>query len=354
MATQRFLLPDDYNLRLAIVEEILEQATARNDLAEMAFCYRNQGSCIINLSEDFEQASTIFHKAYQLHERLGDDYGRVGSLRYLSAASWNTPDKQIDFLMQALQLSVQLNNPLQILYTNEALASTYSYGKGDNITAELHLIRAIELAQRIGASHEVIWCQVTLGWMATNSGNFDKARSYAQACIKSNQDLYGYYERWHPYIQMAIVKSVADEDYEAGYYLAQQAHKRAISADGLAVSSWGISFPLIGLARYQEAASYVRRWLDWSAGMRQVGAIASFALILGSTGRHERCTELLGFCEDNSMAGWKDEWSVTHDIVRQAKSTLGEELYQAAFERGKSLNLETIVQELLDEFGEDD
>jgi hypothetical protein len=110
---------------------------------------------------------------------------------------------------------------------------------------------------------------------------------------------------------------------------------------------------LLGLGRYTEAAEYAKRWLRFGIGVRKYDAIAIFALIYGQTQQYQHCAELLGICQNASILGWLPKWSLTHDVIHKAKQELGADAYNAAWERGKSLDLETVVQDLLDESEED-
>ena len=79
------------------------------------------------------------------------------------------------------------------------------------------------------------------------------------------------------------------------------------------------------------------------------------AAIVAQEGKKERAVELLalGFDQSKSAMGWMEKLPFFTQFRQDLETDLGEEAYNTAWERGKQLDLETVVQKLLDEFAND-
>ncbi len=56
----------------------------------------------------------------------------------------------------------------------------------------------------------------------------------------------------------------------------------------------------------------------------------------------------LAFTHPKSATGWMEKWPLLTRLRESLLNDLGEETFNAAWERGKQLDLETVVGELLD------
>ena len=97
------------------------------------------------------------------------------------------------------------------------------------------------------------------------------------------------------------------------------------------------------------------------AHTRQYGALSllvipSIAMLVAASGHKERAAECLGLGFTHPMAPIRmfEQWKALTEFRVTLQQELGTEAYNSAWQRGKGLDLETVVQELLDEFGEDD
>ncbi len=73
------------------------------------------------------------------------------------------------------------------------------------------------------------------------------------------------------------------------------------------------------------------------------------AIILAHEGQKERAVELIALAVTHPLSppGWMEQWSLLTALRSDLAAELGAETYEAAWERGKQLNLETVVAELL-------
>jgi hypothetical protein len=82
----------------------------------------------------------------------------------------------------------------------------------------------------------------------------------------------------------------------------------------------------------------------------------SFAAILAAYRDHSaaRATELLALAvtHPHSLTGWLNVWPLIEELQQHLRSELGEKAYNAAWEQGKLLDLETVVRDLLANYRE--
>ena len=78
-------------------------------------------------------------------------------------------------------------------------------------------------------------------------------------------------------------------------------------------------------------------------------------MILAHEGNKQRAIELFSliYNHPDSTTGWLDKWTLFAEYHKQLKIELGEETYNQAWEHGKTLDLETTVNDLLKEFSID-
>jgi serine/threonine protein kinase/tetratricopeptide (TPR) repeat protein len=84
--------------------------------------------------------------------------------------------------------------------------------------------------------------------------------------------------------------------------------------------------------------------------------LAISAFVLHHNQNDEYAIELLGraYSEHPSQTGWMHKWDLLDQLQADLKSQLGDEAYDDAWERGKSLDLETVIQDLIDHFSDAD
>jgi hypothetical protein len=71
-------------------------------------------------------------------------------------------------------------------------------------------------------------------------------------------------------------------------------------------------------------------------------------LILSRSGQQERAVELLALIHHHPAIpeGWKKNWPLLSRLRRQLEEDLSPDAYQAAWQRGRRLNLEAAMQAL--------
>jgi hypothetical protein len=73
------------------------------------------------------------------------------------------------------------------------------------------------------------------------------------------------------------------------------------------------------------------------------------AMIMAQEGHAERAVELVALAlqQPQMAVGWLKKWPLLADFQATLRESLGEDVYQTAWERGKTLEIEAIVADLL-------
>lgn len=334
---------------IANIKAILEQARARNDHAEAAICLLNCGHYLMNFLNEREAAAEALQQASDLYRGLGDLYRLGQSLLLLGWACWHDFDRQLYFHVEALNTFEKLGNRVKVAHAYLDIARAYAFTKGDLTEGERYANLGLKIASEAGITRIILHAHNVLGWSAFHRGDFEAMTLHAEVGIHENSGIADVTVHVHPYAILSLAKSMADEDYEAGLRLAE--HAKALMDHPLGIIyTVAMSAALLGLGRYSEAVACARQWLKIAAGILRIAPILFNTLAMGRTGHHERAAELLGFCYNYSASNrWMDKWSLIGEIIAELRTQLGNDAYQAAYERGQQFEMDTVTRELLSE-----
>jgi tetratricopeptide (TPR) repeat protein len=217
--------------------------------------------------------------------------------------------------------------------------------------AEALVDEALTIQAEIGYASVYIGLLTYKAQFAFWRGKLDSAAQYLQTVQDFTGDRVFLYTRS---MRLAILSAMASVggDHERGYALCQQ----AISALPLYLNErattlqWELALAYCGLENNTAARHSLRLALNNTADDPRPPIDRYFspplaAVLTARAGHSERAAELLGlaYSAPKERTGWMEKWL----LLLEAK--LGAEVYQAAFERGKALDLETVVTELIGE-----
>lgn len=105
---------------------------------------------------------------------------------------------------------------------------------------------------------------------------------------------------------------------------------------------------------YESAKEHMRlALLSDETSMNILGDILFLcAMILAHEDKKERAVELFSliFNHPDSTTGWIEKWALFHQVNDQVKVDLGIDGYNTAWERGKTLDVKTAIDDLRIEF----
>jgi serine/threonine protein kinase/predicted ATPase len=118
------------------------------------------------------------------------------------------------------------------------------------------------------------------------------------------------------------------------------------------------AFLAIALGEYERAKSHLDQVIFYRTHTHiseSIDILLISAFLIDHNHEYTRVVECLGlaFNIKPEITGWMDKWDLLTQLQADLRTQLGDEAYNTAWERGKSLDLETVIQDLIAEFGED-
>ncbi|MBZ0276484.1 MAG: tetratricopeptide repeat protein [Anaerolineae bacterium] len=331
----------------AEIEQSLAIAQTRNDRAEIAWCYRMLGR-VVRQREGWAQSIPYFEQSLAIYRELGDDFyiaRLVGALGGTYQLMGNL-EKGIQLERESMELAEKIGD--QVGAVSRVLGLGISaFMIGDYAEARRHWNIVAEQER----PHMQAISSAFMGYLTLLNGDVSAARQMAQRALTTAREIG---ESDSENVALAVLGMCAnlEEDYAAAVETLESIRfQRAAQV----FSCWGFASAGCGRQDTVFARKYNRLGLEQAAHFNspawKLFYIPTSAAIATS---QERAVELLGlaFTHPKTATGWIEKWPLITRLRDDLKAGLGETAYNAAWERGESLDLDAVVQELLVEFGD--
>jgi predicted ATPase/DNA-binding CsgD family transcriptional regulator len=346
---------------IAQLELSLSIAQAHEDNAEigltlhlMGFAYSNQ----------YDQEEAIrYHESSMFYlEAAGDDYHLAAA--YGSAAEAYRILGEYEIASTYNRIGYELRCELgdldgQVFALGEL--SHEMFMAGNLGEAERLRQEALTLARQIGRIWSIsgqAW-ELSLFHLFGTHGDLAATRQLIDETSK-------YSDAWYSGFSagIALITSLfagVQEDYDEAREKGEQAIKLATRDAWGAVFGWGVLVAATGQGDYATVREHTENLLDLVAGLQIrplmfVGVAFSSILAAYHDQDPRRATELLALVmtHPHSMRGWLKIWPFIDRLQVHLEAELGSQAYQVAWERGRALDVETVVQELINVLGDDE
>jgi predicted ATPase/DNA-binding CsgD family transcriptional regulator len=190
-------------------------------------------------------------------------------------------------------------------------------------------------------------------WAAFIKGKFDGVEQSAKIALKYATDYNQTSEKAFIFSLLGILAGT-ETDYEQCRQLSEAA--QALNQDDVmtaVVSHLSLSISCCGFDDYGGAKHYIRIALKRAITLHMptfsLLCLPVMAIVLATDGKLETAVEImaLAFTYPDNTLDWIKRWSLIRQLETDLEAELGSEGYKAAWERGKVLNTETIVEYLL-------
>lgn len=285
---------------------------------------------ILFLLGDFERAKQAINQSlgYLQEPKQSEEWAtwsRAG-LNALGFVAWaeGQYDKAGDYFRQVNELHILLRKTHNLCYGYNALGYTaLAQHKFDE--AHQYFEIALTQAQENNVQDFDVLYHLHMGWLRVETGNTISAREHLLISMK--------------HLRQRLAEP-AGNIVEMSSLLTETLH-------------W-----LADVERIEKNYEATRMYLGeslrlawrYSGASRCFVVLASWADLWVATGQLERAAGFGAFVYNDSRAFAISKERTAH-LLEKLQSELSLEQYQAAIERGKSLDLETVVQELLADFG---
>ena len=348
------------NLR-AEIDSCLAGARARQDQAEIGYCLLVSG-----IAADWEATSTPsafaiaaaqFQESAEIYQALGDRFYLAEALVWCACTVGDEARAaEMRLLGQSLDLRREIGDRNGIAWITLNLA-VVAQAQHDYPTCERYAREALGLMQEIGSVKGILQALGKLARILMARGELEEARALVgqmRALADETNNLDGIMQSIG---LLAFLLCVMDEAYSEGVALAMQHQFLAQEPfygehqDGEVRLEQALAKCGLGdyAAARRDSALFPRGRQD-DPGLATV-YLAIEAAACAHDGRPEDAVELLGlaFQQPTWASGWLHRWLLITRLRADLARLLGEEAFQAAWERGGGHDLETVMRSLLGE-----
>lgn len=361
-------IEDDLRVR---IDACLAIARARQDQAEIGFCLLVSG-IVAAWEEDQHphapaRAAALFHECSVVCEALGDLFYEAEALAWRSCSVYWEEAASVDELRawsrQLLSQSLDLRRAIGdrngiawiTLNLTEVMLAQLDYTEWERYARE-----ALVLMREIGSVKGVLQAMFKIVQVAMLKGDLQEARELAEQMRDLAERTNNLDGKMLSAGALSCLLCVMDEKYREGAGLAQ--HNQAIAREPFfgghydVSGRWGQALADCGQGQYAAAR---QGYAALFSERRDDPGPATICLAIEAAartyeGRLEEAAELLGlaFHQPAWVSGWLHRWSLLTRLRAELEYQLGEEVYQAAWERGGRYDLEAMMRSILAASGE--
>ena len=346
----------NYDLAKTHATEAQELATIHDDLHGLATSLHILG-IIAHSQGDYEQATNLYKQSLDIRQELGSQSGIAASLNNLGGVAWNLGDYEqaTDLYQQSLSIRQQLGDQSGItdsLYNLGVLARI----QGDYERAIDLYQQSLAIKQQLGDQYAIGLILNALGIIALHQGDYERAIDLYQQSLAIKQQLgdqSGIAATLHNLGGIAY----SQKNYERATDLYQQslAIKQQLGdQSGIAatLNTLGRIVQEQGQTGHKQFCQSLAIAQDIQATMYILLNIVGFAVYFIGQGHIERAAQFVGLvqphpAQDSNIREYLEK------IMPQLEAALPPDDLHTALEQGKQLDLDTVVQELLEEFGDE-
>jgi predicted ATPase/DNA-binding CsgD family transcriptional regulator len=343
------------------LEDCLTAARARHDQAETGYCLIVLGIIAVwkrhydDVTYANRSAVAIFEECYKIYESLDDKFYLSESLVWLAlCARGSYSEQSLPLLKQALELRHQIGDRSGIAWITLNLTEVAGLEQ-DYAECERNAREALDLMREVGSLKGVIQAMFKLAQTILLKGEVEQARSLAEQIrdlADETNDLDG---KMLAAGLLAFLICVLDENYAEGARLARKTHDISqepfFGGHNDLVVRWGQAVAHLGLGHY-ETVRQGHAGLFWDRDVDPAPATICLALEAAACahdGALETAVEWLSlaFHQPVWASGWLSHWPLLARLRDDLMQRLGEDAYQAAWQRGSKQDLNTVIQSLL-------
>jgi predicted ATPase/class 3 adenylate cyclase len=260
--------------------------------------------------------------AYELQRQIGDHIGESETLRALSMTAGQTGDYDafLDYLEKALAIQVQTNYVVGQATSNLYLGS-FKFTGGKYAEGFMQVQLALDQALEVADFSTQAWCYAFLSIMKSARGDYTGAEEDLEQAEAIEIDPFRQTGAGNPFLQLQINLARFILDVAKGDF--QTAKKDLLQPLNLAVKTASQPYmPMI---------------------------LALVALIYGHDGRSGEAVALLGlaFSKPDAFNMWLKEYAPLIELQSELRDSLGQDEFEASWERGQSLDLEATSGKVL-------
>lgn len=360
----RVLQLNDLSKAQEAFESLLEYSVQNYAPEEIAFCQRALGEIAYSLG-NWDKALPYFSAARNHYETIEDHYYLGRAMRGLAMCYLYLPAYQERFPAlnrQHIDVVSEAGDKTGLghaIYYN----GLHAIFTGRFHDAIFHLQDGAALWAELGDEKSVGISKSNISHIYVLMGRFEQAQILAAQGLEIAANINSPLVKRIALFVLGTVSSM-NEDYGKAWRLFQaiqpSSSPRPITNP---MMSWGLAITALGLGEIQEARQHIHRtckfwWTtrDTQRTLWLLQCLPVAAIVLEAEGVRAHAIELLALAltHPGSLNGWAEKWPLMTRLRSDLKRELGDDVYELAWERGKSLDLETEIKTLMRHFQDAD
>ena len=353
---------DDEEAIARIGTRCLAIARQYNDptlLAE-AQCYYGQSLALG--SRDWDGALEVLEDCLARWQAMDAPYwiAKACNAIAVTCANMGDAERADAYTRQVMTIHRASGNKIALAINTANLGRGAALSSGDYSEGKCLLREALALSEEMNVLTLVAYYTEELGEFHFYTGDFEQARTLVETALRIAKDLNLAVAQIDSLDALATLASV-EGDYQTAQQLCEQSAAlvpERISLDRPYLPSLGLSILAYHRTDYEATRRHLHVRLEWLSRCSYYSLCAAVlpvaALVRGHTGDQPGAAELLSlaFTHPKSPTGWLERWPLLVEFCADLEADLGSDAYHATWERGATLDLETVIAELLEEFAE--
>ena len=334
------------------IEQMLALGRQRGNQSEVAFFLWMLG---VNryVSRDFNRAIVVLKEALDLYQMHGDDFYACEALHLLGVCARfvGQIEEARAYERHVRELSRRSGNKFAL---GRALGSQGLIAVFEDATAQAKndLQEAIAIRSELGDHAGVAVSLMSLSQEAFFRGDFSNARVRAEESLELATDVNSLFPKTIALGVLGWLASI-EEAYSKAWELSRESLSLAPDPNVAFAAQLGLAMAACGLENYAAAREHIQTLLKsgglWHTARSLMSCLPVLAILYANQDEVERAVEVLGlaFTHPTSPTAWMEKWMLLKRLQTKLETDLGIERYEAAWERGTKLELETVISEIL-------
>ena len=357
----RFPAQDDV---VPIYERGLAIARQHDDKHELAFCLQQLG--VYQAHQLFEATGmAMLEESRKLYQELAQPFYEAEVLDQLAwgHSMQGEMAKRFEVIHQCIALRRKIGDRIGTANALRNLATAAWMSEGRSAKSPEYLEEARQLARQMRDRASLVWADVMEGAILLYRGEFETAYALFDEGRQIAFDI-------HVPVLMSLVtimdgtRALIEGDFDRALQLVETGlqYDNPERPDPALVSFASLTMMLVYTAQgnHKAVKTYIQRLLDVYGTMLieylETGSVSWFAPVrifeLASQGQAEAAVEFYSaiWHSPHHDLLWLERWQPFLDLRQQLREQLGDAGYEAAWERGKDIDLDALLRAFLNDF----
>ncbi|HEX2619748.1 MAG TPA: protein kinase [Phototrophicaceae bacterium] len=341
------LAEEAFQRSLAISDTALSSAVALHGLAIIAWRYGQHES-----ARDYARRSLEFARSARSKNDIADNLDTFGIIA-LHEGDFSSAR---DYLEQAIVIYREIGVSYRLGVCLDHLGSVHA-SLGDYALASQYHLESLEIEQNIGSREGIGSALTNLGAVAGNTGDMSAARNYFEQALVIQRETGNLYSIAMNLMNLGVVSTYLEDYPQAQRYLDEALLIQREAGEQHSVALTLVNLVTVCLKSGQEVSAgyYIHEMVDVARAINAVPVLLVLVAVMVDAyiGRLAKLDEMalwagLVLAHPSTLGGVRAE---VENSLPKLEAALGIEALTLALERGKTLDLDAVVQQILTEYG---